>query len=226
MPDHKPIPLEDTGVHKLFAKIVGPLVKPLERKNVDPNWVTGASVVFAFLAAYCLSRGMWWQAIVLIACNGLCDVSDGELARKLGDRRKFYLKKMGDILDGFTDRIADVLLFTGLIDYVLREVLHADPKTEILILTLVIALGAHIVSSYLRTSLEKHGHPLGEKRPLTRAGFHVCVILVCFGVWLLPIETDLVFYWGTISTVCLLTIGNLIKRMIAAYRIFRSLEST
>ena len=206
-----------------------PVVTVLERLRIDPNWVTGFSAVFALGVGYALWMGSWWAAVLLLAANGICDVVDGELARLLdaSGSRKMYLKQMGYILDGLIDRIADLFIFTGLIMRTIRMYPADGFEERVLVFGLVIALGSHIISSYLRATLEKHGHTFKkQQRPLTRAGFHVAVIVVCLCTRYVQYDELTVFFWVSLFTVCALTVYVLVKRMIEAYKIFSALDTS
>ncbi len=220
--------LRSTVLHRAAARLLYPIVVTLKFFRVDPNWVTGFSVIFALGVGKALWEGSWWAAVLLLVGNGVCDVIDGELARSLdaSGSRKPYLKEMGYILDGLTDRLADLFIFTGLI----MRTIHMYPsdsfEERVLVLGLVLALGSHIISSYLRATLEKNGRTFRkQQRPLTRAGFHVAVIAVCLCVRYLPYDELVVFFWANLLTVCALTIYVLIKRMIEAYKIFSALDT-
>ncbi|MFC1687364.1 CDP-alcohol phosphatidyltransferase family protein [Patescibacteria group bacterium] len=223
-----PTTLKSTYFHLKGAKLVRPIVAILIWLHVDANWVTGASLIIAGLAGRALFHGEWWTAILYIGLNGLCDVTDGELAREQARRgeRKFYLKEMGNVLDGLTDRFADLFFFWGLMRYTgtFMQSVNCD-----LFMCLndwfILALGAHIISSYLRASIEKNGYKLDEKRPLTRGGFHVGVILVCLLMGCIPNSDATVFYWSSLVAICLPTIFNLLKRIVKAIIMYRKLKS-
>lgn len=219
--------LSSTSLHKASAKLLRPIVSFFAWLHIDPNWITGSSVVFASATGYALWQGKWWPAVLLLLANGVCDVVDGELARRLdaaGDR-KFHLKEMGYILDGLTDRIADLLIFVGLIMRAVHLYSGDGIQERVLIFGLVLALGSHMISSYLRASLEKRGHYFPKKRrPLTRAGFHLAVIVVCMSTRYFPLPEPTVFFWTNLLIVCALTVGVLTVRIVAAYRIFSALR--
>ncbi|MFH1235686.1 MAG: CDP-alcohol phosphatidyltransferase family protein [Parcubacteria group bacterium] len=221
--------LRSTVLHRGAAWVLHPVVILLQHFRIDPNWVTGFSVVFALGVGKALWDGSWWTAALFLAANGICDVVDGELARSLDalGSRKMHLKQMGYILDGLTDRVADLFIFAGLIMRTVRMYPADTLEERTLIFGLVIALGSHIISSYLRATLEKHGHTLRkQQRPLTRAGFHVAVATVCLCTRYVQYDELEVFYWTNLSTVCALTVFVLVKRMIEAYGIFSAMDRT
>ncbi|MFA6909169.1 MAG: CDP-alcohol phosphatidyltransferase family protein [Patescibacteria group bacterium] len=239
---------KDTKLHKISARAVRPIIDILDHTGIDPNVITFGSLLFALGAGISLWRGWWLTAVLMLLCNGLSDVIDGELARRIKDRRKRALKEMGGFLDGAIDRIADLCIFLGLIARAF------DVYDDLLIVICIAAgIGMHPISSYFRQAIENMGHGRDAKRPLTRAGFHVAIAITCLSVfmtenlgniltfissffpWLKGVasfvtiltvdKSRFVFYWSTLTTVCLLTIFVGVFRFVNYVRMFLHLEN-
>lgn len=98
----------------LASRIVDPFVNVSVRVGVTPNAVSigafalalGAGVAFSFV-----DTASWTAAVgaVLVFCNGLLDLLDGALARRLN-----AASTAGDLIDHVLDRYADIVVLVGL----------------------------------------------------------------------------------------------------------------
>ena len=84
--------------------------------RLTPNVVTSLSLPLAVCAAFFLSQGVPYFSFLLILLCGCCDILDGYLAKKKGLATPF-----GAFLDSTIDRIVDLLLFSGILFFYLRE---------------------------------------------------------------------------------------------------------
>jgi len=73
--------------------------------NIDPNWITGLSVIAMGCAGWALLRGRPMIAVLLALLSGLLDLYDGAIAAKHNRRTDF-----GAHLDKLADRISDAIL--------------------------------------------------------------------------------------------------------------------
>jgi phosphatidylglycerophosphate synthase len=80
------------------------------RKGISANAATGIDMLFAILAAWTLSQGYYLAGVILIQVFGLWSCVDGEIAR-LTKRPS----QLGDFYDTMADRLAEVLIFAGLL---------------------------------------------------------------------------------------------------------------
>jgi phosphatidylglycerophosphate synthase len=80
------------------------------KKRITPNAATGIDMLFAILAAWSLSQGYYFFGVILIQVFGLWSCVDGEIARLT---KKSSL--LGDFYDTMTDRLAEVLIFAGVL---------------------------------------------------------------------------------------------------------------
>ncbi len=174
-----PAPSAPTRLHQLAASILSPVVQALNAAHVEPNVLTGLSVGFAMLAAWAIATHAWWLAILALLSNGLCDMLDGELARRQ-PHRAAWLVQLGAFLDPAVDRIADSILFLGIIAYLVPW------APERFILIVVGACAANLISSWFRAKIESLNRTFTDRRPLTRATFHVQVLAACLGERYIP----------------------------------------
>ena len=80
------------------------------RWRVSANTATGIDMAIAVLAAWCVSQGYYLTGVVLIQFFGLWSCVDGEIAR-LTDTQS----KLGDFYDTMTDRLAEFVIFAGVL---------------------------------------------------------------------------------------------------------------
>ena len=91
-----------------YARAVAKFLHTLSRGQVSANTITFTSVAGHIPTAFLIGSGHWLWAAALLLFFGLFDVLDGELARlqKTASPR-------GMLLDATTDRIKEILLYTG-----------------------------------------------------------------------------------------------------------------
>ncbi len=125
------------------ARSVAQLLNGLSGGKLSPNMVTIVGLLMhAPIAVLIATQHNWWAAGMLVVF-GLFDTLDGELAR-LQDRAS----AAGMLLDASTDRMKEVLLYSGAA-YAL--VLGAHPTTAV---WAVVACGASICVSYVKAKGE------------------------------------------------------------------------
>ncbi|MCK5474160.1 MAG: CDP-alcohol phosphatidyltransferase family protein [Candidatus Aenigmarchaeota archaeon] len=89
---------------KMRRKLLAPFII-----NINPNKVTLAALVSAFLSGYYFYVDNLFAAAFFLVLNGFLDVLDGEIAKK-----SKAATKRGDFLDHTCDRISDTAIFVGL----------------------------------------------------------------------------------------------------------------
>lgn len=115
----------------------------LTRGTLHPDVVTIFGCAMHFPIAVLIASGHWISAAIILFIFGLLDKLDGELAR-LQHRES----NNGGFLDATTDRVKEVLLYTG-VAYAFAASAH--PKTAV---WAVAACGASICVSYVRAKGE------------------------------------------------------------------------
>jgi CDP-diacylglycerol--glycerol-3-phosphate 3-phosphatidyltransferase len=145
-----------------------PVARGLARLGVRADHVTALGLVLSLGAALAFFEGWFRQGAFLAALAGLCDVLDGEVARRSGVRSKF-----GAFLDSTLDRLSEGLVLTGLagfyiinlVDLALDPSLVAEqvarglePRTwaAVALIAMVALVGSFVVS-YTRARAEGLG---------------------------------------------------------------------
>lgn len=95
------------SLRPFLTKILNPIAK---RTNINPNIVTLISPFIALFAAIAFSRQMLILGAAFILLSGFLDVVDGAVARFHNRSSKF-----GAFLDSTIDRIADGIIYIGII---------------------------------------------------------------------------------------------------------------
>jgi len=154
---------------KRFAHgVLGPVVGGLAGLGVTADHVTWAGLVLGVGAGAAFFEGKSQLAAALLAAGGLCDILDGELARRRGVSSRF-----GAFLDSTLDRLAEAAALAGIAGFGLRnlETLAAEPALaagEIqmglypvawmaLVLLAVLSLVGSFMVSYTRARAEGLG---------------------------------------------------------------------
>lgn len=127
----------------LLALRSRPVAVLLLKLKVTPNQVTVVGFLFAVAAFWPLVKGYLELGFILFLISVLLDVLDGFMARISG-----LSSQRGGFLDSVLDRVADSLMFGGLILYYVGQ-----DKFLWGSLTLVALLGAYMVS-YTRARAE------------------------------------------------------------------------
>lgn len=115
----------------------------LFRFPLTPNQLTLAGTAMSVMAALALSQGWFGLAALGVALGGLGDVLDGAVARIKGLETSF-----GAFLDSTLDRLADMVLFLGLIVY------YAEQARSGAVWLAGGALVASVLVSYARARAE------------------------------------------------------------------------
>jgi CDP-diacylglycerol--glycerol-3-phosphate 3-phosphatidyltransferase len=152
------------GVRSVLAPVTGTLVS----LGVRADHVTVTGLLVSMAAAVAFFEGMFRLGSGLLALAGLCDILDGEVARRRG-----VLSRFGAFLDSTLDRLADAIVLAGIAGFYLVHLVelvlqpqHAveeisrglEPRTWALVsLTAIMALIGSLVVSYTRARAEGLG---------------------------------------------------------------------
>ncbi len=154
---------------KVFAHAaLDPVVNGLAAAGLRPDHMTVLGLVFSLAAAYGFALGKFPLAALIACFAGVCDILDGQLARRTGGETKF-----GAFLDSTLDRIAEAAILVGIAWYyvwnlvemavdpqrVLRNLergLLPDTYAAIAILAVLALVGSFMVS-YTRARAEGLG---------------------------------------------------------------------
>jgi CDP-diacylglycerol--glycerol-3-phosphate 3-phosphatidyltransferase len=119
----------------------------LARLHVSPNLLTVAGMLFHLLFAWLIANDYMQLAGVAIFLIVPLDALDGALARKTGRDKSSF----GAFLDSTSDRIAEIILFAGLLVYFTNE---GNPW---LVVATYLALTGSLMVSYTRSRAEALG---------------------------------------------------------------------
>ncbi len=147
---------------------VEPLVALLSRLGVHPDHLTIAGLVLSALSGFAFYLGHTRTGALMLLLAGLCDLLDGELARRAGLESRF-----GAFLDSTLDRLSEALVLLGILGFYLRNlyalVLHPEqallqistglePLTwAVMAFTAALALVGSFMVSYTRARAEGLG---------------------------------------------------------------------
>jgi CDP-diacylglycerol--glycerol-3-phosphate 3-phosphatidyltransferase len=107
----EPITLTDR-LRKVAAGILDPIVTFLAKLGISPDLLTIVGMLLHFLFAWLIATGEFVWAGILILIFVPMDALDGALARKIGRKGNF-----GAFLDSNSDRIAEIILYSGYISW-------------------------------------------------------------------------------------------------------------
>jgi CDP-diacylglycerol--glycerol-3-phosphate 3-phosphatidyltransferase len=152
------------GAHAAAA----PLVTLLSRLGVSADQLTIAGLVLSALSGFAFYLGHTRTGALMLLLAGLCDILDGELARRAGLESRF-----GAFLDSTLDRLSEAVVLLGILGFYLRNlyalVLHPerallqistglDPLTwAVMAFTAALALVGSFMVSYTRARAEGLG---------------------------------------------------------------------
>jgi CDP-diacylglycerol--glycerol-3-phosphate 3-phosphatidyltransferase len=95
---------------KVFAhSALDPVVNGLAAAGLRPNHMTVLGLVFSLAAAYGFALGKFRLAALITCFAGVCDILDGQLARRTRGETSF-----GAFLDSTLDRIAEAAILIGI----------------------------------------------------------------------------------------------------------------
>jgi len=161
------LPFKERLKH-LAHSVLEPLTGFLARLGVGPDGVTIMGLMVSLVAALAFFEGYFRFGAVMVALSGLCDILDGELARRSGQHSRF-----GAFLDSTLDRLSDGIVLAGISGFYLVHLteLASDPSQTVaeisrgleprtwavVSLTAVLAMLGSFMVSYTRARAEGLG---------------------------------------------------------------------
>ncbi len=120
--------------------LLRPFVLLYVRSGLHPNVLTLLGLFFSIVSAYLFANGDFvWAAVALLA-GGMCDATDGEVARMSGRTTRF-----GAFLDSVLDRYSEIVVFLGIFVFYLEKPVAVFA---------VLALTGSLMVSYARARAE------------------------------------------------------------------------
>ena len=123
-----------------------PLAVALGKVGLSPNKVTMLGLLVSGGTAYWISEGNFLSGGILLLFAALMDMADGALARHFGTA-----SPRGALLDSTIDRVAEAVVFLGLLVY------YLDPLSIPEVVLINLALIGSFMVSYLRARGEGLG---------------------------------------------------------------------
>lgn len=141
--------MDRADIRNRARRLVDPVVAIFARIGVPPTLVTLVGLAVALYGAALVADGRLRPGALLLLAAGLCDVFDGDLAR-----RRDAASEFGAFIDSTLDRVSEFAYFGAIVYYLARRV--ADPPGFELAVTLV-ALAGSVLTSYARARAEGLG---------------------------------------------------------------------
>ena len=123
-----------------------PLAVAMSKVGLSPNKVTFLGLIISGAAAWQLSEGEFLAGGLLLLLAALMDMADGALARRFGTA-----SPRGALLDSAIDRVAEAVVFLGLLVY------YVDPLS----IPEVVLINLALVGSFMVGYLRARGEGLG-----------------------------------------------------------------
>jgi CDP-diacylglycerol--glycerol-3-phosphate 3-phosphatidyltransferase len=130
-------------------KVLEPIVNALASFGISPMLVTMFGLAFSIWGAIVLARGSLMGGAIFLIIAGLCDVIDGDLARRLGRASSF-----GAFIDSFLDRVSEFAYYGGILIFLFRSPNDVPVYEPVVIL---VALMGSVLTSYARARAEGLG---------------------------------------------------------------------
>jgi CDP-diacylglycerol--glycerol-3-phosphate 3-phosphatidyltransferase len=130
-------------------RVLEPVVAVLAALGVSPLLVSLFGVAFSAWGAVVVARGSLLSGGVFLLIAGLCDVLDGDLARRTGRASPF-----GAFIDSTLDRVGEFVYFGGILLFVVGRpagYAHWEP------VVILLALMGSVLTSYARARAEGIG---------------------------------------------------------------------
>ncbi len=113
-------------VQRLARRAIEPLVALLLRLGVAPDALTVSGLVLSLLAGVAFFEGHPRVGAVVLIFAGLCDILDGEVARRAGIASRF-----GAFLDSTLDRLSEAAVLIGILGFYLSNLLTLVLRPEL-----------------------------------------------------------------------------------------------
>lgn len=123
-----------------------PMARVLKSVGLTPNRVTVLGLLISAGCAYLLSQGMFIAGGGVLILAGLMDMVDGALARQSGTA-----SPRGALMDSVIDRVAEAVVFLGLLVFYLEPASAAE----------IVLINVSLVGSFMVSYLRARGEGLG-----------------------------------------------------------------
>jgi CDP-diacylglycerol---glycerol-3-phosphate 3-phosphatidyltransferase len=141
--------MDKRAVQHSARRVLDPVVNFLASMHVSPMLVSAFGAILSLWGATVVARGSLLGGGIFLLLAGICDVLDGDLARRLGRAGQF-----GAFIDSLLDRVSEFAYYGGILMYVFRDRNDVPTYVPVVILT---ALMGSILTSYARARAEGLG---------------------------------------------------------------------
>lgn len=135
---------------KVSRKILDPVVTAMAAMGIPPAMVTLVGLVLSLYGAVVVARGSLALGGLFLLLSGLCDVLDGDVAR-----RRRLASRFGAFLDSTLDRVAEFAYFGGMLYYIVDR---PGPVSNFVFVVTIAALTGSVITSYARARAEGLGY--------------------------------------------------------------------
>lgn len=113
---------------RLAHTVLDPVVGALARIGLQPDHVTVIGLLLSVLAGVAFYDGQNRIAALVLILAGLCDILDGQLARRAG-----LVSRFGAFFDSTLDRLAESAVLVGIAGYYASNLLGLHAKSQALL---------------------------------------------------------------------------------------------
>jgi CDP-diacylglycerol--glycerol-3-phosphate 3-phosphatidyltransferase len=141
--------MDKRAIQHSARRVLDPVVNVLASMGISPMLISAFGLAFSLWGAVVVARGSLLGGGVFLLLAGLCDVLDGDVARRLGRASTF-----GAFLDSLLDRVSEFAYFGGILLFVIRQPDDFPVYEPVVIL---LALMGSVLTSYARARAEGLG---------------------------------------------------------------------
>jgi len=145
----QPIVMSKQDLKTRARKLLDPAVLALDSLGVPPFLVSLFGLAFSLYGAVVVADGALFLGAVFLLLSGLCDVLDGDLAR-----RRNMVSKFGAFIDSTFDRVTEFAYFGAILLYTVNRIGGFQDWQVTIIL---VALSGSVLTSYARARAEGLG---------------------------------------------------------------------
>lgn len=132
-----------------LRKLLDPVVGLLAALAVPPLLISLFGLAFSLYGAVIVAEGRLFLGGIFLILSGLCDVLDGDVAR-----RRNLVSRFGAFMDSSLDRITEFAYFGGILYYIVNR---PDAPHDFLFCAVLVALTGSVMTSYARARAEGLG---------------------------------------------------------------------
>jgi len=141
--------MDKRAIQHSARRVLDPVVNLLASLGVSPMLVSAFGLAFSVWGAVVVARGSLLGGGIFLLLAGLCDVLDGDLARRLDRASPF-----GAFIDSVLDRVSEFVYFGGILLFVIRQPVDYPVYEPVVI---IVALMGSVLTSYARARAEGLG---------------------------------------------------------------------